>query len=84
MSRKDDRIAELEHQLLTEFSHSVELGRLVDGLAVESDDRMAEMLRTQAAIKAAIDDLRVLDQVPAGHLFAAIGEIVGSLRAVLV
>lgn len=84
MSRKDDRITELEATLLDEFSLVVEQERTIEGLAMESDDRAREIDRLHAAIEAVVEDMRNLQEVPAGDLFQSIGEIVGTLRAVIV
>lgn len=61
-----------------------DLETTIDGLAIESDDRLKELDQVHAAVKTAVDDLRALEDVPSGHLFESIGEIVGQLRAVLV
>ncbi len=91
MSRKDDRIAWLENEIdrvVADQSRTWDMNNnqlsMIEGLAVESDDRARELDRYHAAIEAAIADLRNLQEVPAGDLFQSIGEIVGALRAVIV
>ncbi len=91
MSRKDDRIAWLENEIdrvVADQSRTWDMNNnqlsMIEGLAVESDDRARELDRYHAAIEAAIADLRNLQEVPAGDLFQSVGEIVGTLRAVIV
>lgn len=94
MSRKDDRILELEGEIeflgmlrdshIRQLEERSEYPSIIEGLAIESDDRARELDKVHAAVLAAITDLRNLQEVPAGDLFQSIGEIVGALRAVLV
>lgn len=95
MSHKDDLIEELSERLdeqavrLTStlydaYERQNDLEATIEGLAIESDDRLKELDRVHAVVKTAVDDLRALEDVPARHLFESIGEIVGQLRAVLV
>jgi hypothetical protein len=83
MSAKDDRISELTEAVGSLTHDLVEAETTIEGLAVESDDRARTIEKLDAAIKAAMDDLRSLQHVPASQLLPCVSEIIGQLKAAL-